>query len=304
MFLLCLLAAYVVIRVSGDLPYAVRGKTPPRHEYRMAKLQHAATNGGQPIRPSPFGRYVSGVIDDAWTSATRRRELMADDREERQARRINHRIDRRRERDSRSDQRREARLLRRTAREAEKARLNPTPGTAPAPSHWPDFTGSASGEMAPLHDASNQDAMTNVVALPRNDTTDQGELPMTNKINAETTGLDSAIGYADDMQSYCAHVADQVGTAAPVTDDAAASCEQAVSNLQAGGVTGKAIDVITEAQEQLMAAAKALADANAQMDAARAAFAAAHEELRTHVGVREAYQAAPGAGSKEFVTAG
>lgn len=93
MFLFCLLLAYLIIRVSEDINASVRGHANPRHEYRMAKLA-ARENGGDRVPQSPAGRYVTGLLDDAWDSAHHRRELMAEHRAEKRARRAARTIER------------------------------------------------------------------------------------------------------------------------------------------------------------------------------------------------------------------
>lgn len=87
MELFVLLLAYVIVRGVEDITASIRGHKPPRHEYRMAKL-HARQAGGGQVPQSSFGRYLTGLFDDAWDSAHHRRQLMADHRKEKRARRI------------------------------------------------------------------------------------------------------------------------------------------------------------------------------------------------------------------------
>lgn len=97
MLLFCLLAAYLIVRVSEDVSASVRGHTPPRHEYRMAKLSARERGGGQ-MPQSPAGRYLSGLLNDAWDSAHHRHELMADHRKDKREQRAANRIERSRNR--------------------------------------------------------------------------------------------------------------------------------------------------------------------------------------------------------------
>jgi hypothetical protein len=93
MFLFCLLLAYFVMRLWEDTSARLRGQTPPRHEYRMAKLAAREANGGR-VPTSAAGRYLAGLLDDAWDSAHHRRELMADHRAEKRTRKAAAKIDR------------------------------------------------------------------------------------------------------------------------------------------------------------------------------------------------------------------
>ncbi|MFI5614717.1 hypothetical protein [Amycolatopsis sp. NPDC051903] len=105
MFLFCLLIAYVVMRVSEDITAAVRKEPPPRQKIREAKLAARERNGGQAPQGS-FGRYVSGLIDDAWDSAHHKRQLMAEHKKEKQARKATAKQERQRERWARKDAKR------------------------------------------------------------------------------------------------------------------------------------------------------------------------------------------------------
>ena len=78
MFLFILLAAYLIMRGFEDVTATVRKQTPPRHEYRMAKLAAREKAGTAP--GSSAGRYLTGLLDDAWDSAHHRRQLMAESR--------------------------------------------------------------------------------------------------------------------------------------------------------------------------------------------------------------------------------
>ncbi|GGM22292.1 hypothetical protein ACFFX1_11220 [Dactylosporangium sucinum] len=91
----------------------------------------------------------------------------------------------------------------------------------------------------------------------------------------EVTGLGTATQYAGGMaQAHASSVA---------------ATEQFVANLQGNGVSGEVISAATAAQEASNAAA--------------AAWDRANQVLTQHSQVKEAYDANPGAGSKEFVTA-
>ena len=92
--------------------------------------------------------------------------------------------------------------------------------------------------------------------------------------SGEVTGLQSAINYVALMRQSA--------------ETAVSSLEQSMAGLQSGGVSGPTLEHLTAAQEHMSHAAQA--------------FAAAEGVLRSHMSVREAYEATPDAGSKEFVT--
>jgi len=121
--------------------------------------------------------------------------------------------------------------------------------------------------------------------------------------NTEITGLEAAINYASGLSAYCVHTFDQVSAMVPTGDEAAASCEKAQADLAAGGVTGQALTDVASVQEQMTAAVAELNAALAQLEAAGAAATSLQSELESHRGVKEAYNATPDAGNKEFVTA-
>lgn len=281
MVLLSLLAAYVVVRLAEDLPAGIHGKTPPRHEYRMAKLKQAEKSGGKPMHRSAFGRYVSGVVDDAWTSAITRRQRMSDRRDERQQRRIDRKLRRAHARDTRSDERFDRRRERGDERHADRERRRdereqsrrPGLDAATEPQREPTAATETEGDTTARHETGHgQQAAVTEMTPPR---INEGA-PIVTVPTGETTGLDSAISFAEQMKSYLTQ--------------AVTSTEQSLANLSAGGVTGESLSSLTSAQEQLTAAVQA--------------FEAAENELRGHLTVREAYDATPGAGDKEFVTAG
>ncbi|MGI5507455.1 hypothetical protein [Lentzea sp. CA-135723] len=85
MFLLCLFAAYLIVRLWEDTTATIRREPPPRHAYRMAKLA-ARDATDRPAPTSKFRRYATGLLDDAWDSAHHKRELMADHRADKRAR--------------------------------------------------------------------------------------------------------------------------------------------------------------------------------------------------------------------------
>lgn len=57
----------------ADLPFSLRGKVSPHHQYRMEKLRQRAGNGGRPVPRTGAGRYFSGVINDAIGQAHEKR---------------------------------------------------------------------------------------------------------------------------------------------------------------------------------------------------------------------------------------
>jgi hypothetical protein len=169
--------------------------------------------------------------------------------------------------------------------------------------------GAAEGPSADAATSTKEaSADTNTTALPdnvipfkqRSTTTTRMELPVT---STEITGLEAAISYAAELSAYCTHTRDQISAVVPTGDEAAASCEKAQADLAAGGVTGQALTDVASVQEQMTAAVAELNAALAQLEAAGAAATSLQGELESHRGVKEAYNATPDAGNKEFVTA-
>jgi hypothetical protein len=169
--------------------------------------------------------------------------------------------------------------------------------------------------LDPAHDedpeVKEEDTDTTTPSLPNNvlpfkrtaTTTTRMELPMTTPTSGEITGLDSAIAYAGGLSAYCTHTHDQIGTVLPKGEEAVTSCEQALANLSAGGVQGQALTDVASVQEQMTGAIAELQAALANLEAAGNAAESLKAELTSHLGVKESYNATPGAGSKEFVTA-
>ncbi|MFC0431048.1 hypothetical protein [Kutzneria buriramensis] len=120
--------------------------------------------------------------------------------------------------------------------------------------------------------------------------------------STEIIGLEAAINYACGLSAYCTHTFGQVSAMVPTGDEAAASCEQAQADLAAGGVTGDTLTDVASVQEQMTGAVADLNAALAQLEVAGAAAASLQTELESHRGVKDAYNATPDAGSKEFVT--
>ncbi|WP_331511683.1 hypothetical protein [Mycobacterium sp.] len=105
--------------------------------------------------------------------------------------------------------------------------------------------------------------------------TQEGPTTMT-ATNIEVVGLDGAIRFCEDSaRAYRAQ---------------AQAIDNTQGSLQAGGVTGIAVDSLTQAMDQANAAAT-------QMDAAAAEFV-------KHKQVQEAYNANQGAGDRDFILAG
>ena len=113
------------------------------------------------------------------------------------------------------------------------------------------------------------------IAPPLDPTTQEGTTTMTATVT-EVVGLDSAIRFCEDSaRAYRAQVQ---------------AIEHTQAAIVAGGVTGPAEAAFAAAMEQSNAAA-------ASMEAAAA-------EFKAHKPVQEAYNSAPGAGTREFVTTG
>jgi hypothetical protein len=94
--------------------------------------------------------------------------------------------------------------------------------------------------------------------------------------SGEIAGLQSSIAYTQEM--------------AGTTQSAVTSVETSIAGLQQGGVSGPAIEHLTQAMEAL--------------GSASIAFGAANAELQNHLQVTEAYNANDGAGTRDFVRQG
>ena len=127
-----------------------------------------------------------------------------------------------------------------------------------------------SPENQPTDPSAGSDGQSMGVVIPftRKDSSDMTDAP------GEVSGLASAQTYATEMSSA---MAAQV----PLT-------EQFMASLQGGGVSGEAVAAAARAQELSAATSAAWAEAN--------------EALQRQNVVKEAYQATPEAGNKEFVT--
>lgn len=90
----------------------------------------------------------------------------------------------------------------------------------------------------------------------------------------EVAGLDDAIAFGESMEQRLRH--------------AAIATEQSLANLQAGGVAGETVTALTSASDTLAGAVLA--------------FSSVTQGLRRQLLVREAYQSAPGAGDRDFLT--
>lgn len=110
---------------------------------------------------------------------------------------------------------------------------------------------------------------------PTDDTTQEGTIDMT-ATTTEVVGLSDTIRFCED--SAAAYRAQAQAT------------ERTQAAIEAGGVTGTASQMFASAMENCNAAASAMDEAAA--------------EFKQHLGVQEQYNANPGAGTREFVTAG
>src|SRR5882757_4762055 len=72
-WLIVYIAAKGSLKDLIDLPFTLRGKYPPSHEYRMAKLRQRAGNGGKSVPRTGVGRYFSGLLHDASEQAHAKR---------------------------------------------------------------------------------------------------------------------------------------------------------------------------------------------------------------------------------------
>lgn len=133
----------------------------------------------------------------------------------------------------------------------------------------------------------------------------------------EVSGLDTALQFSDQAaQQYRAQAVSTEAVGARCTQNAQAYRQQAVATeaaraaLAAGGVTGVAAARLSSAMENSIAAASdmeaataLLAQAQEKTDAAGADMEAVAGELKRHLGIQEQYDANPGAGTRDFITA-
>lgn len=275
MLLVCFLIAAFVHRTVTDTAYAVRGKTPPRHQVRLAQLAAARGGARPPLRHSAAA-YFSDVWHDSWDDARERRQRVRARRAEKRA-----------AQDTAVAAAPAAEPTRTPVVHAPAvpdapppaAPAEPAPGTAPpagavdldaisSNGHTPVGGGAAvagpeSREPTPATDPTITEGSTTAMS------TSNGAA-----VSGETISLPAAISYVEAM--------------AERTREGVTSTEQSIGHLQAGKVEGQPLTDLSSAQEALSTAA--------------AAFEAAASALREQLAVREAYEAAPHAGDKEFVT--
>jgi hypothetical protein len=94
-------------------------------------------------------------------------------------------------------------------------------------------------------------------------------------VTIETTGLQSGLAYNDAMATTC--------------EEGATSVEQSIAALENGEVGQSVTGPMQQGRELL--------------EAAQACFRQAHDELQSHITIKEGYDANPDAGNKAFVTA-
>lgn len=120
--------------------------------------------------------------------------------------------------------------------------------------------------------------------------------------SGEISGLNAAIGYADNLGKYCATAHEGIAAATPDPDALAHACQQSAAILQADGVRGDTLEAVHAVQSSVVAAAQAVKDAMAGWEAAAAAAQKLHTGLSAQTTVQDAYAASPDAGSREFLT--
>lgn len=130
------------------------------------------------------------------------------------------------------------------------------------------------------------------------------EYPTVTTMTGEASGLDAAINYAEKLKDYMVKAQDGITNAAPDPDQLAESCEQALADLERGGVKGATLGSVTQTQELVVKAAQAVKESIAQFEAAQATAAELHSQLKEQIRVQESYHATPDAGHREFVTNG
>lgn len=280
-----------------DVIYAVRGVEPPRHKERMARLEARAAPQSRVYRSGRHGlsRFLVEAWHDAWDDAHERRQRR---RAERKARRDADGLD-----DSDLDTPPALRLVATPDRDADVIPLprhrdtvcvpvrgsdgesTPTGPVTPPPAPSPGPASSPGPEPAGPAPTSTSASATATLTRPETDTDTQQEEPVTqptltttpagdSQPDAETAGLTRAISFSEGM--------------ANALRQAAVRTETSIATLQCKGVGPGPLALLTQAMELASQAA--------------AAFQAAHDEFERHVAVREAYNANPDAGDKEFLT--
>ncbi|MGH3737134.1 MAG: hypothetical protein ACRDT6_16190, partial [Micromonosporaceae bacterium] len=276
--IILVIALYAVKVVVSDISYAARGQTPPRVKVRLARLEHAHKNG----KPNyGFAPYLADLWADAWRDARQRREARrANGKPERKPGLRRYLATRWNDAWDAAETKHRAKRENATTDEANRGERDGAQATDPddsntpgKPAPRPDPDGPADpGGSAQLPDHAPQTPTSRMASVTpiRNTKEDQ---PM-QSINTEVNSLTAAKQYADDMSKSAAA--------------AVGSIEQTLGHLAASEVTGEATDRFAEAQE--------LAQEMAEK------FRSAYAALSKQDGVKDAYQSAPGAGNKAFVT--
>ncbi|MPY80876.1 MAG: hypothetical protein GEV04_21050 [Actinophytocola sp.] len=134
--------------------------------------------------------------------------------------------------------------------------------------------------------------------------------------SGEVTNIGSALDYTRGMAeqfhaatSHAEALAAQATQMSTWSTQSSAGAESAVAGITSGEVTGEAVERLTAAHEQMIAAAdcvhqavEALQLAQEQFAATAEGFDAAHHAFERQQTVAEAYAANPDAGSKQFNT--
>lgn len=311
--LLCLIIAACVQHVGTDLAYAVRGKTPPRLEWKMQRAQQRpVTETSSPARrlKRAVGEYFGDLGHDAVRTAHERHRRVYERKQHRRAGKWDAKSHRsaapqpiveepdvpdlqevaERELDRQWTQAREDTDVETKAstcpecgeqvQEVSPMNWAPAYGERPAWSHLdgeplcPVVTEHGYQPAQPQQAHSRpQNAAT---TEPLEGSSEPMSTPTNPTANAETTNLSHALAYTQAM--------------AESAQQGASSAEQSAAHLEAGEVSGQSLAHLASAREHLAQAA--------------AAFTAAHQELSKQTSIRDAYAAVGNdAGSKQFVTA-
>jgi hypothetical protein len=120
-------------------------------------------------------------------------------------------------------------------------------------------------------------------------------------VEAEVTGLESAIGYAAALASYASSTVEQLAGLVPTGETTALSCDAAYVQLSAHGVSGEPLKQVGLVQDGTVAAMHGVHRAIAAVEATSGLAQQLQHELERQRGVADAYGAAPDAGDRAFL---
>lgn len=160
---------------------------------------------------------------------------------------------------------------------------DPVPEEAPPDSTAKEESGATGSNVIPFPTVSSDAAVSAAVK----------EYPTVTTMTGESTGLDAAIQYAEDLEKYLRTALDGVTSAVPDPEGLATSFEQAQADLTRGGVRGETLASVTETQELTMEAVEGLKTALANLESALGGATKLRTKLEEQRSVQEAYNATP-----------